>query len=220
MQQVFLVRHGETQWNIERRLQGQSDSQLTDVGEWQAQRVAARLQHIGITHIITSDLNRTRRTAQIIAKKCGCGMIEDPRLRELHLGVLEQRSIEQLSDQEEQWRNSLLNGDREGRIPQGESMQELALRMRAALDDCLLLPVGSKPVLVSHGLALSCLLTTLLGLPAFSQRRLRLRNCSLSRVDYQRSDWLAEGWIVESTGDISHLEYPAQDVERAGQESE
>lgn len=216
MQQVFLVRHGETQWNIERRLQGQSDSRLTEHGEWQAEQVAARLQKIGITHIITSDLQRTRCTAQFIADKCCCSIMEDPRLRELHLGVLEQRCIDKLSVQEEQWRYSLLNGDKNGRIPQGESMQELALRMRQALDACLQLPSGSKPVLVSHGLALSCLLTTLLGLPAFSQRRLRLRNCSLSRVDYQRSDWLAEGWIIESAGDISHLEYPAQEVCRAG----
>ena len=90
-------------------------------------------------------------------------------------------------------------------------MNELAVRMRAALDTCLALPEGSKPLLVSHGIALGCLISTILGLPAYAERRLRLRNCSLSRVDHQQSAWLANGWIVETAGDVSHLELPALD---------
>lgn len=55
MLQVYLVRHGETLWNAERRIQGQSDSPLTDKGETQARQVAERAKALGITHIITSD---------------------------------------------------------------------------------------------------------------------------------------------------------------------
>ena len=121
MLQVYLVRHGETQWNAERRIQGQSDSPLTAKGEQQAMQVATRAKELGITHIISSDLGRTRRTAEIIAQACGCG------------------------------------------------------------------------------------------LPAWAERRLRLRNCSISRVDYQESLWLASGWVVETAGDISHLDAPALD---------
>jgi 2,3-bisphosphoglycerate-dependent phosphoglycerate mutase len=205
MQQVFLVRHGETKWNIDRRIQGQSDSPLTEAGEWQARQVALRLKSLAITHIISSDLGRTKQTAGIIAEICGCPIIEDADLRELNMGVLESRYLQQLNHEEESWRNSLLNGDPNGRIPGGESMQELAMRMRQALDRCLDFAAGSKPVVVSHGLALGCLLSTIMGLPAYAERRLRLRNASLSRVDYQKSDWLAAGWIVESSGDIAHL---------------
>lgn len=61
MLQVYLVRHGETQWNAERRIQGQSDSPLTAKGEQQAMQVATRAKELGITHIISSDLGRTRR---------------------------------------------------------------------------------------------------------------------------------------------------------------
>lgn len=60
MLQVYLVRHGETQWNAERRIQGQSDSPLTAKGEQQAMQVATRAKELGITHIISSDLGRTR----------------------------------------------------------------------------------------------------------------------------------------------------------------
>ncbi len=104
MLQVYLVRHGETQWNAERRIQGQSDSPLTAKGEQQAMQVATRAKELGITHIISSDLGRTRRTAEIIAQACGCDIIFDSRLRELNMGVLEKRHIDSLTEEEENWR--------------------------------------------------------------------------------------------------------------------
>ena len=211
MLQVYLVRHGETQWNAERRIQGQSDSPLTAKGEQQAMQVATRAKELGITHIISSELGRTRRTAEIIAQACGCDIILDPRLRELNMGVLETRNIDSLTAEEENWRRQLVNGTKDGRIPQGESMLELSERMHSALASCLELPQGSRPLLVSHGIALGCLVSTILGLPAWAERRLRLRNCSISRVDYQESQWLASGWVVETAGDVSHLDTPALD---------
>ncbi|WP_293774699.1 2,3-diphosphoglycerate-dependent phosphoglycerate mutase GpmB [uncultured Pantoea sp.] len=211
MLRVYLVRHGETVWNAERRIQGQSDSPLTEKGEQQARQVGERVKQLGITHVIASDLGRTRRTAEIIADACGCAVTLDARLRELNMGVLEKRPLDGLTAEEEQWRATLVNGTEGGRIPQGESMTEMATRMHAALNACLDLPAGSRPLLVSHGMALGSLVSTILGLPAYAERRLRLRNCSLSRVDYQQSAWLAEGWIVETAGDVSHLDAPALD---------
>lgn len=214
MLQVYLVRHGETEWNVARRIQGQSDSPLTATGKLQAQQVAKRVKSEGITHIITSDMGRTRETAQIIADECGCEIITEPRLRELNMGVLEQRKIESLTPEEEQWRKSLIDGTQGGRIPEGESMEELYSRMFAALNSCRELPKGSRPLLVSHGIALSTLVSRILGVPAYSERRLRLRNCSLSRVDYQNSPWLASGWIVETAGEVTHLTQPALDEQQ------
>lgn len=141
----------------------------------------------------------------------GCDVTVDARLRELDMGVLEKRLIDTLTEEEEAWRRTLVNGTEAGRIPEGESMLELSERMHAALAACLDLPEGSRPLLVSHGMALGCLVSTILGLPAWAERRLRLRNCSLSRIDYQQSPWLASGWIVEMAGDISHLDAPALD---------
>ena len=86
MLQVYLVRHGETQWNAERRIQGQSDSPLTEKGVQQAWQVAERARTLGITHVISSDLGRTQQTARIIADACGCDVTLEPRLRELDMG--------------------------------------------------------------------------------------------------------------------------------------
>lgn len=211
MLQVYLVRHGETLWNAARRIQGQSDSELTKKGEQQARQVGERVKSLGITHVIASDLGRTRRTAEIIADACGCSIQLDPRLRELNMGVLEQRPLDSLTAEEENWRKTLVNGTEGGRIPGGESMSEMADRMHEALNACLQLPAGSRPLLVSHGMALGVLVSTLLGLPAYAERRLRLRNCSISRIDHQQSEWLAAGWVVETAGDVSHLDQPALD---------
>ncbi|MBC8944938.1 MULTISPECIES: 2,3-diphosphoglycerate-dependent phosphoglycerate mutase GpmB [Xenorhabdus] len=211
MLQVYLVRHGETEWNVARRIQGQSDSPLTEIGRRQALLVAQRVQSENITHVITSDLGRTRETAEIIAKACDCEVILEPRLREINMGILENRELSSLTQEEESWRKSLVDGTPNGRIPKGESMNEVCSRMRAALESCLDLPAGSRPLLVSHGMALVSLIFSILGLPANSERRLRLRNCSISRVDYQDSPWLASGWIVETAGDITHLNMPALD---------
>ncbi|MDE9537463.1 histidine phosphatase family protein, partial [Xenorhabdus bovienii] len=87
---------------------------------------------------------------------------------ELHMGVLENRELNSLTSEEESWRKSLVDGTPNGRIPEGESMSELAIRMRAALENCLNLPTGSRPLLVSHGMALVSLLCSVLGLPANS----------------------------------------------------
>lgn len=211
MLQVYLVRHGETVWNAARRIQGQSDSPLTDKGEQQAHQVGERVKSLGITHVIASDLGRTRRTAEIIADACGCTVTLDARLRELNMGCLEQRPLDGLTTEEESWRKALVDGTEGGRIPGGESMEEMATRMHAALNACLDLPAGSRPLLVSHGMALGVLVSTILGLPAHAERRLRLRNCSISRVDHQQSAWLAAGWVVETAGDVSHLDAPALD---------
>ncbi len=75
-----------------------------------AGQVGERARTLGITHIITSDLGRTRRTAEIIAEACGCSVIADARLRELDMGVLEKRHIDSLSEEEEGWRRQLVNG--------------------------------------------------------------------------------------------------------------
>ena len=211
MVQVYLVRHGETLWNVEHRLQGQSNSALTAQGEHQAQLVGKRAKELNITHIISSDLGRTQQTAEIIAAACGLTVTLDPRLRELDMGVLECRLMDSLNAEEEGWRRSLVDGSADGRIPEGESMQELAHRMHGALNACLELPEGSRPLLVGHGMALGSLISTILGLPAWAERRLRLRNCSISRLDYQESAWLAQGWVVETAGDIAHLDAPALD---------
>lgn len=111
------------------------------------------------------------------------------------MGVLEKRQIDSLTEEEEGWRRQLVNGTQDGRIPGGESMQELSDRVHAALASCLELPQGSRPLLVSHGIALGCLVSTILGLPAWANAgyvcATALFPASITR---KVSGWRLGGW--------------------------
>ncbi len=77
-----MVRHGETQWNVESRIQGQGDSPLTASGLEQAEAIAGRLSSERFDVLVASDLGRAMQTAAAIARRCGHSIIPDPRLRE------------------------------------------------------------------------------------------------------------------------------------------
>nr|BET44713.1 MAG: 2,3-diphosphoglycerate-dependent phosphoglycerate mutase GpmB [Candidatus Aschnera chinzeii] len=206
MLQIYLVRHGETEWNINDYIQGQSDSNLTEIGIKQINLVAKKMKYFGITHIISSDLGRAKKTANIISQLSGCDITYEPKLRELHMGILEGRAVNTLNHKEREWYKSLINGNIKTRIPNGETINELSQRMHDVLENCRFLPKNSIPVLVSHGIGLSILINRILGVPSNRKRRLRLRNCSISKIYYQDIQTkLFDGWFIETIGDISHL---------------
>jgi probable phosphoglycerate mutase len=89
MTQLILIRHGETLWNTERRMQGQLDSPLTERGLWQAQQLGIRLKNQPFTTLYSSDLPRAARTAEQIAIVTGHNILIDERLRERHFGAFE-----------------------------------------------------------------------------------------------------------------------------------
>lgn len=210
MTQIYLIRHGETEWNATRRIQGHTDSPLTELGMLQAAQVGQYLAEEGIGKIISSDLGRAQQTAARIAEQCCCTVRTDSRLREMNMGVLEARAMHELTAEEHSWRQRILDGTSHGCIPQGETLQQVSLRMRAVLDEFSESGLG-KIAFVSHGIALGSLIGNVIGLPAHAERRFRLRNCSVSVLEFQDNDWLASGWVVERLGDTHHLLLPALD---------
>ena len=86
---IALVRHGETDWNRERRVQGHTDTPLNETGRRQAAALAATLAGEPIAAVYTSDLARARDTASVLAEQRGLEVRSDPRLREKHFGTWE-----------------------------------------------------------------------------------------------------------------------------------
>jgi broad specificity phosphatase PhoE len=86
---LLLVRHGETDWNADGRLQGQTDRPLSDFGRRQARQLAAELTEEDLEAIYSSDLSRARETAQIVAERLGLPVLLDPDLREKDWGTWE-----------------------------------------------------------------------------------------------------------------------------------
>jgi len=150
---LFLVRHGETEWNRVGRWQGKTDIPLSDVGRQQARALAAELMGRGIADVHASDLRRAMETAQLIAAALGVAEPKvDARLRERGFGCFEGFTREECAERHpDAWTRYL--ADRRATPPGGEPQADVAARILAALTDIARAPVAADAatLVVSHG---------------------------------------------------------------------
>lgn len=152
---ILLIRHGETMWNAEGRLQGQLDIGLNDAGEMQARSLADILRRDGVADavdaIVCSDLGRARRTAELLAAVCpnASDIVQDARLRELHFGSWQGCLQHEVQGVRATSQAAWYRGDLAHRVPGGESPKDLVTRGTAALREAGTL--GSTVLVVAHG---------------------------------------------------------------------
>jgi broad specificity phosphatase PhoE len=153
-----LVRHGQTDWNLEGRYQGQSDIPLNEVGRAQAYTLARQLKEQSFTAVYSSDLKRAIETGVIIAKALGMSVTIDSRLREINQGEWEGQLVEVIKARYvELWQQRSV--DPAGvRPPGGETVGEVAHRVYKALDDIAHLHPNGNVLITSHGLALATII--------------------------------------------------------------
>lgn len=172
MTELWLVRHGQTDWNLERRYQGHSDTSLNATGLEQARLAAEALAGRPYTAIYSSDLTRARVTAESIGRRLGMEVQIDPRLREVNLGVWEGMVVTDIQAQYPvEWEARQTNR-LHGRPPGGESVHDVAARIWPAVDDLAARHPDGALILVSHGLALATILCRAQGLPLETAREL------------------------------------------------
>ena len=162
---LFCVRHGETFYNLEGRIQGQTNSRLSPLGQRQCEAVALRLVDQAIDAVVSSPLERAIDSAQVIADKVGVTLATDPRLMEINAGIFQGLTWPEINDryaaEAARWKTQ----DPDFRIPQGESRRDVMLRAQAAFD--AIRATGKRSVVVlGHGGSLSAALKSLLGIPA------------------------------------------------------
>lgn len=162
-EKVFIVRHGQSEWNVEGRRQGQLDSPLTDSGRCSAQAVGSILSKLDADALFSSPLGRAWQTAQIIDALLGLGVQSEPGLSEIDHGELAG-----LTDDEIVRSNPGLLAERRSRLydwrfPGGESYSDGDIRAAAALRRIEAAP-ARRPVLVTHEMIARMLLRNLLGL--------------------------------------------------------
>jgi 2,3-bisphosphoglycerate-dependent phosphoglycerate mutase len=180
---ILLVRHGETDWNRERRIQGQSDPPLNDLGREQSRTLAGRLASEEIDAIYSSDLRRARETAEILADELGQPVVLDPELRELDFGPWEGHTVDELHARfPEAFERWLAGGVAEWNG--GETHDAMADRIRGAVRRLAATHAGESILLVAHGGPVRVLLMDAEGLPYPEARRefRRIANCDLSRI--------------------------------------
>lgn len=165
MRRLVLWRHGRTQWNHQRRFQGQSDVELDDTGRLQARAAARELALLPPDRIVSSDLVRARVTAQALADLVGLPVSEDARLRETYAGVWQGLDREALQrDHAEDLAAWAAGSDL--RPGGGERRTEVAARMVEGIEEALApLPDGGTLVVVTHGGSARAAVGQLLGLP-------------------------------------------------------
>lgn len=183
--ELWLVRHGQTDWNIERRFQGHTDIPLNTQGIEQARKLAAFLNGSRIPAVYSSDLTRALKTAEILAEGRNIPVFQDPRLREINMGSWEGRTWpdvnEHLTGEMEQ-----LNADPVfGRAPGGESLAEVAERLKAAADEITARHPGQTVLIVSHGLSVGALNCLANGIPLALAREKIPENCTILPVKWR-----------------------------------
>lgn len=155
MTDLYLVRHGETDWNREGKYTGQSDIPLNDAGRRQAQKAAEQLREYAPQIIYSSDLLRAYETAQIISSAISAPIINDDRLREINQGEWEGMHVDEIKDKF----NSLFRAREKDPFnvssPQGETMGEVYQRVKEALKKILADHPHDKVVITAHGVVLA-----------------------------------------------------------------
>lgn len=198
---LYLVRHGETEWNAMLRFQGQTDVPLSDRGRQQAELLGKRLSCERFHRFYASDLQRAYETAKIISEYHGLAIETFPELRELHFGAWEGLTNKEIkntyADELKRWWENPLST----RIPGGETLGEMVERSVAAIKKIVDRHHGENVVVVSHGGAIRSIVGSVLEMDLNKYWRLRLDNACLNIIDFP--EW--EKGILMLFNDCSHL---------------
>lgn len=179
---LYLVRHGQTDWNVSHRFQGQSDIHLTEKGRIQAQAIAQRLAAEEIHAIYASDLSRAWDTAEAIASHHNIEVIATPNLREASFGQWEGLTYDEIQQRDPEavkaWHEDIGNFS----PPEGETLHQLADRVTAAYVNIAANHQDQTVLAVAHGGSLQMLICILLELTPEHFWQFNLDHCSLSKV--------------------------------------
>ena len=158
MTRLILIRHGETDWNLEGRYQGQSDVPLNERGRIQSAELIPELKVKMPSAIYCSDLSRSFETAEIIGRALSVPVVRDRRLREIHLGVWEGMLFQEIQAKYSELLSLRKKDAYKVSAPGGETLEQVRIRVLAASNDIIRKHPNETAGLVSHGLPLALLL--------------------------------------------------------------
>ena len=200
---ILAIRHGETAWNVDTRLQGHLDIPLNETGLSQAQHLARALaESEDMDAVYASDLSRALTTAQAIAQVVGQTVTTHVGLRERHFGAFQGRTYHEieteLPDHAWHWRKRTPDWTPPGG---GESLVALRERVVSTVNDIAARHSGQNIVLVAHGGVLDILYRAATRLTLQAPRTWQLTNTAVNRLL-----WTPEGLTLVGWADTRHLE--------------
>jgi probable phosphoglycerate mutase len=194
---VVVLRHGETTHNAAGIWQGQLDSPLSELGERQAAAAGPTVAALGPVRVVTSDLQRARRTGEAVALAAGVPLVEDRRLREIHAGGWQGLTNAEVAQGWPEERAAVLRGEDVPRGGDGETMADVVARVAEAVGEHLEgLGAGECLVLSTHGAAGRAAVGWLLGLDQPVAWRVlgALGNCCWGELVEGREGWRLRTW--------------------------
>ena len=201
MTKIYLIRHGQSEWNVLNKIQGQVNTELTGLGRRQGQAIGQRLVNSNINIIYSSDLNRALDTAEIIAKRINKPLIISEALREINFGVWEGLTgidlKKEYKEEEEIWRNS----PEKLKLQGAESLEALSERTMKWVNSILEENKGKNIVIVSHSATLKIILLGLLDISLTHYKNFAFSNVGLSIIELRNYNN-----VLTKLNDISHLE--------------
>jgi alpha-ribazole phosphatase len=201
---IYLVRHGETEWNASLKYQGQTDVPLSETGKKQADLLGKRLAASKFDGFYSSDLARAYETAGIISLYHKQQIKRIPELREINFGLWEGLDYKEIMgkypDEIKQWWEKPLLA----RIPGGETMDEMIKRTTTTVRTIVESHNSGNIVVVTHGGVVRSIVGTVLGMDMNKYWRLRLDNACLNIIDFP--EW--DKGVLTLFNDCSHLEVP------------
>ena len=204
---IIAVRHGETAWNVDARIQGQLDIGLNDTGRWQARRVGEALAGEEIAAVYSSDLGRAHETARTIAQTKGVDVVPHPGLRERSFGMFEGRTFAEIHDTWPDHAHSWRTRIADWQPPEGgESLLQLRERVTRTLHDLAARHPGEQIVVVAHGGVLDALYRVATGQEVNAPRTWQLPNGAINRLL-----WTPDGFTLIGWSDTQHLDDESAD---------
>lgn len=191
---VYLLRHGETDWNREYRLQGHRDIGLNPTGQEQAAELARRLAGIRLDAVYASDLARARATAEPLARGCGLEVRVRTGLRERNYGVFEGLTAAQIGQNHPEDYRRWRTHDPHFVIPGGESLAGFRDRIHRDLEELARSHPGQVIAVVTHGGALDMVYRRSLGLSWHGPRACAIPNAAVNEVRIGPTSWEIVTW--------------------------
>lgn len=198
---IIAVRHGETAWNRETRIQGHTDIPLNELGQWQAAQLGLALRDETFAACYASDLSRARATAEAVAQHHHLLVMGDTGLRERCFGRFEGKTWKELEAEFPEdalpWRKRV-----PGFVPAGgESLEQLQLRVVATVTELAARHTGEQILIVAHGGVLDILYRAATHLGLQAPRSWELTNTAINRLL-----WSPEGLSLVGWADTTHLQ--------------
>ena len=197
---LILIRHGETLWNTQLRMQGSLDSDLTPKGETQIKALGEWMKEVPFDYLYCSDTPRAHKTAEAIRKFTGHNLNFDKRLREKNLGVFEGLTSEEARERYPEAFQQFKTAGASYVIDQGESTQQLLERALDAIEEIRDRHPQKVAVAVTHGGVVRVLMKHVLGIPLDSPTQFLISNTGIFRLVWR------DKWIVAEMGAEPHLE--------------